>query len=60
MTADWLHHRVDELFVAAVELPAAQRADFLEDAARNDPPEVRKLVMELIAADERADSNFAA
>ena len=60
MTADRLQHRVDELFVAAVARPVAERADFLADAARDDPPEVRELVMELIAADERADSKFGA
>ena len=60
MTGDWLQHRVDELFVAAVEQPACQRTEFLKDATRDDPPEVLTQVMELVAADARVDSNFAA
>ena len=60
MSADRLQQRVDELFVAAVERPADQRDEFLDQAACNDSAEVRQRVRALIAADERADANFAA
>lgn len=59
MTEDWLHQRVDELFVEAIGQPAGDRASFVETAAKDDPAEVRDMVMQLIAADERIDTKFA-
>ena len=60
MTGSRLQQRIDELFVAAIERPELQRAEFLANATQNDPPEIRRMVMELLAADERAHTNFAA
>src|SRR4051812_36839392 len=51
------HHLVKVLFLAAAELPAAQRPAFLE-ARCADAPEVRRRVEALLQAVDEQGSNF--
>ena len=55
-------HRIDELFVAACEIPQSQLKEFLDQACGNDA-EVRTAVERLLAADRELhldDQNLAA
>lgn len=52
--------RIDELFLAAIDLPVADRIAFVEQETRDDPPQVLARVMELLVAEEEAGEEFAA
>ena len=51
--------RVDELFLAAIELPAAERAEFLKRETQGEPPQVRERLNELLSAQEEVGTEFA-
>ena len=51
--------RVDELFLAAIDLPASERSAFVEQEAKNDPLQVRERLYELLSAEEEVGTEFA-
>ncbi len=59
MSGNGQSDRIDDLFLAAIELPTSERRDFIVRETANDPREVRDRLFELIDAEDEVGTEFA-